>query len=85
LRCDEAPRARRAWHAAAVAGRAAAAGLRHFVSDLVLGIPDLPELIIVKSVLKGVPVAYMQPGDGVAADVLAAAQEQLAFAANRLV
>lgn len=63
----------------------AKAGITRFIDDHVLGIPDLPENVLVKSVLKGVPVACMQPGDGVTADALSAAQEQLAFAATRLI
>jgi hypothetical protein len=62
----------------------ATAGLARFVDDHVLAIPDLPETVITQSVLKGTPVAYMRAGGSISADVLGAAQEQLAFAAARL-
>jgi MinD-like ATPase involved in chromosome partitioning or flagellar assembly len=55
-----------------------------FVNDHVVMVPEVAENIIVKSVLRGTPVAYMAPGGGVTADTLMAAQEQLAFSAARL-
>lgn len=59
--------------------------LRQFAEDHVIVVPDLPENIISTSVMKGVPVAYMEAGGAVTEDALAAAQQQLAFAAARLV
>jgi hypothetical protein len=63
----------------------AATTLRQFAEDHVILIPDLPENIINASVLKGTPVAYMHIGGGVTCDALGAAQQQLEFAAARLI
>lgn len=59
--------------------------LRQFADDHVIVIPDLPENVISTSILQGVSVACMEAGGGVTADALGAAQQQLAFAAARLV
>jgi hypothetical protein len=59
--------------------------LRQFSEDHVIVVPDLPENVINTSVLKGTPVAYMEAGGAVTADALGAAQQQLSFAAARLV
>jgi hypothetical protein len=59
--------------------------VRQFVEDHVIVVPDLPENIINASVLNGTPVAYMDTGGAVTTDALGAAQQQLAFAAARLV
>ena len=61
------------------------ATLRQFAEDHVIVVPDLPENVINMSVLKGTPVAYMEAGGAVTEDALGAAQQQLAFAAARLV
>jgi hypothetical protein len=59
-------------------------GLARFVEDHVMGIPEIPETIIVKSVLHGKPVAYMTAGDGIGADALATCQDSMKHAAERL-
>lgn len=58
--------------------------LRQFAEDHVIVVPDLPENVINMSVLKGTPVAYMESSGAVTADALGAAQQQLEFAAARL-
>lgn len=63
----------------------ASGSLQDFVSAHVLALPSLPETVLNHSVMTATPIAGMQPAPGVAADALAAAKQQIAFAARRLV